>query len=38
MRINSNGKPLGEIKDSTETAIKTAEELKKLFNSTIKGN
>lgn len=36
MRINSNGKPLGEIQTSTEAAIKTAEELKKLFNSTIK--
>ena len=36
MRINSSGKPLGEVKASTETAIKIAEELKKLFNSTIK--
>ena len=36
MRITSSGKPIGEIKASTETAIKTAEELKKLFNSTIK--
>ena len=36
MRINSSGKPLGEIQTATETAIKTSEELKKLFNSTIK--
>ena len=33
MRINSSGKPLGEIKKSTESAIKMAEEFKKLFNS-----
>jgi len=38
MRINSNTKPMQEIKKATETAIKTTEELKKLFNSTIKGN
>jgi len=36
MRINSNSKPIQEIKDATDTAIKTADELKKLFNSTIK--
>lgn len=36
MRINSSGKPIGEIKTATENAIKTSEELKKLFNSTIK--
>jgi len=36
MRINSNSKPIQEIKNSTDTAIKTADELKKLFNSTIK--
>jgi len=36
MRINSNSKPIQEIKNATETAIKTADELKKLFNSTIK--
>ena len=36
MRVNSSGKPLGEIQTATETAIKTSEELKKLFNSTIK--
>ena len=38
MRINSNTKPIQEIKKATETAIKTTENLKKLFNSTIKGN
>ncbi|HUU47943.1 MAG TPA: RpoL/Rpb11 RNA polymerase subunit family protein [Nitrosopumilaceae archaeon] len=38
MRVNSNAKPIQEIKKATETAIKTAEALKKLFNSTIKGN
>ena len=38
MRINSSSKPMQEIKKATETAIKTANELKKLFNSTIKGN
>ncbi len=38
MRINSNTKPTQEIKKATETAIKTTENLKKLFNSTIKGN
>jgi DNA-directed RNA polymerase subunit L len=37
MRVNSNSKPLQEIKKATETAIKTTNELKKLFNSTIKG-
>jgi DNA-directed RNA polymerase subunit L len=37
MRVNSNSKPLQEIKKATETAIKTTDELKKLFNSTIKG-
>jgi DNA-directed RNA polymerase subunit L len=36
MRINSNSKPIQEIKNATDTAIKTADELKKLFNSTIK--
>jgi DNA-directed RNA polymerase subunit L len=36
MRINSNSKPMKEIKKATETAIKTADDLKKLFNSTIK--
>jgi len=36
MRINSSSKPIQEIKNATDTAIKTADELKKLFNSTIK--
>lgn len=38
MRVNSNGKPIQEIQKATQTAIKTAQELQKLFNSTIKGN
>ena len=38
MRVNSNSKPIQEIKKATEKAIKTTNELKKLFNSTIKGN
>ena len=38
MRVNSNTKPMQEIKKATEKAIKTADELKKLLNSTIKGN
>jgi DNA-directed RNA polymerase subunit L len=38
MRVNSNTKPMQEIKKATETAIKTTDGLKKLFNSTIKGN
>jgi len=33
MRINSNTKPLGEIKKSTESAIKMADEFKQLFKS-----
>ena len=32
MRINSNSKPIQEIKKATETAIKTTDGLKKLFN------
>ena len=36
MQINSKSKPIPEIKNATETALKTANELKKLFNSTIK--
>jgi len=36
MRINSNSKPMQEIKNATDAALKTADELKKLFNSTIK--
>ncbi len=38
MRINSSSKPLGEIKKATESAVKMAEEFKKLFNSKIKVN
>jgi DNA-directed RNA polymerase subunit L len=38
MRVNSNTKPMQEIKKATDTAIKTVDGLKKLFNSTIKGN
>ncbi len=38
MRINSNTKPLQEIKKATDTAIKTVDGLEKLFNSSIKGN
>ena len=36
MRINSNSKPIQEIKNATDSAQKTADELKKLFNSSIK--
>jgi len=36
MQINSKSKPIPEIKNATETALKTANELKKLFNSIIK--
>ena len=38
MRINSSSKPLGEVKKATDSAIKTAEEFKQLFNSKIKVN
>ena len=38
MRVNSGSEPIQEIKNATQTAAKTAEELQKLFNSTIKGN
>ena len=38
MRINSSSKPLGEIKKAADTAIKTAEEFKQLFNSKIQVN
>jgi len=38
MRINCNTKPLGEMKKATDSAIKMAEEFKKLFNSKIKVN
>jgi DNA-directed RNA polymerase subunit L len=33
MRVNSSSNPLTELKKSTESAIKMAEEFKKLFNS-----
>ena len=36
MRINSSTKPLTEIKKSTESAIKMAEEFKELFNSKLR--
>jgi DNA-directed RNA polymerase subunit L len=36
MRINSKTKPLGEIKKSTESAIKMAEEFKELFISKLR--
>ena len=36
MRINSSVKPLGEIKKSTESAIKMAEEFKELFISKLR--
>ena len=36
MKINSNTKPLGEMKKAADSAIKMAEEFKKLFNSKIK--
>ena len=38
MRVNSKSKPTPELKSATQTAIKTTDELKKLFNSKIKGN
>ena len=38
MKINSSTKPLGEMKKATDSAIKIAEEFKKLFNSKIKVN
>ncbi len=38
MKVNSKNKPIQEIKNATQTAIKTMEELKKLFNSKIKVN
>ena len=36
MRVSSSSKALGEIKKATDSAIKTAEEFKQLFNSKIK--
>ncbi len=38
MKIKSNTKPRGEMKKATDSAIKMAEEFKKLFNSKIKVN
>ncbi len=38
MKINSSTKPLGAMKKATDSAIKMAEEFKKLFNSKIKEN
>lgn len=38
MRINSSTKPLRAIKKATDSAIKTAEEFKQLFNSKLKVN
>jgi len=36
IQINSKSKPMPEIKNATETALKTTNELQKLFNSVIK--
>jgi DNA-directed RNA polymerase subunit L len=36
MQVNSKSKPIPEIKNATEKALKTTNELQKLFNSTIK--
>ena len=39
MRVNSSkGDPVKEIAKATDSAVKTAEEIKKLFNSKIQGN
>ena len=38
MRVNSSGNPVQEITKATDSAIKIAENLKKLFNSKIKEN
>ncbi len=38
MRVNSSSKPLEEIKKASESAVKMAEEFKKLFNSEIQVN
>ena len=38
MKINSKSKPTPEIKNAIQMAMKTTDELKKLFNSTIKEN
>ena len=36
MKINSSTKPLTEVKKSTESAIKMADEFKELFNSKLR--
>ena len=38
MKVNSSTKPLGELKKAADSAIKTSEEFKQLFNSKIKVN
>ncbi|MCA9813261.1 MAG: hypothetical protein KC483_10450 [Nitrosarchaeum sp.] len=38
MKVNSNAKPLDEIKNAAESAIKLANEFKQLFNSKIQVN
>jgi len=38
MKVNSNAKPLNEIKNAAESAIKLANEFKQLFNSKIQVN
>jgi DNA-directed RNA polymerase subunit L len=38
MKVNSSTKPLGELKKAADSAIKTFEEFKQLFNSKIKVN
>ena len=38
IRVNSSTKPLNEIKKATETAIRTANDLKTLIDSAIKVN
>jgi DNA-directed RNA polymerase subunit L len=38
MKVNSSTTPLGELKKAVDSAIKTSEEFKQLFNSKIKVN
>ena len=38
MKVNSSTKPLGELTKAADSAIKTSDEFKKLFNSKIKVN
>jgi DNA-directed RNA polymerase subunit L len=38
MKVNSSTKPLEELKKAADSAIKTSEEFKQLFNSKIKVN